>query len=140
MIREFTPADLDAVMQIWLQSNLDAHPFVPAAYWEENFPAVRAALPQASVLIEEENHVIRGFLGLMDDYIAGIFVSAAFRSHGVGKRLLDEAKKRRNQLTLHVYEKNDRAAAFYLREGFRRQSAQTDENTGAVELLLKWTR
>ena len=47
MIRTYQPADLDRLMQLWLQGNLQAHPFVPASYWEENAPDVRQQLPQA---------------------------------------------------------------------------------------------
>ena len=32
MIRKFENLDLDAVMQIWLQANLDAHAFIPASF------------------------------------------------------------------------------------------------------------
>lgn len=32
MIRKFENLDLDAVMQIWLQANLDAHVFIPASF------------------------------------------------------------------------------------------------------------
>ena len=47
MIRTYQPADLDRLMQLWLQGNLQAHPFVPASYWEENAADVRRQLPQA---------------------------------------------------------------------------------------------
>lgn len=53
-IRPQRPADLPALLDLWLQGNLDAHPFIPAAYWEENRPAVAAALPEAEVLAAEE--------------------------------------------------------------------------------------
>ena len=33
MIRKMKPADLDAIMEIWLSSNLDAHSFVGRQYW-----------------------------------------------------------------------------------------------------------
>ena len=32
MIRKFETQDLDAVMQIWLEGNLDAHPFILSAF------------------------------------------------------------------------------------------------------------
>ena len=36
-IRAFQIADLEQVMQIWLDGNREAHPFIPDSYWEENF-------------------------------------------------------------------------------------------------------
>ena len=48
MIRKFENLDLDAVMQIWLQANLDAHAFIPASFWEAHFEMVRDMLSEAS--------------------------------------------------------------------------------------------
>ena len=44
MIRKFETQDLDAVMQIWLQANLDAHAFIPASFWTDHFEIVRDML------------------------------------------------------------------------------------------------
>ena len=41
-------------------------------------------------------------------------------------------------LTLHVYRKNPRALAFYLREGFTIQGRRVDPGTGQEELVLGW--
>ena len=46
MIRNMEPSDLDAVLDIWLESNLQAHPFVPAGYWRDNLEMVREQLPR----------------------------------------------------------------------------------------------
>lgn len=139
-IREYRPDDLDAVLALWLAGNLDAHPFIPRAYWEGNLPLVREQIPQAETLTAEHGGEIAGFLGLTGNYVAGVFVSRALRSQGVGRALLDEAKRRRPCLELHVYRKNRRALAFYRREGFEEQGAQTDEATGEEELCLTWRR
>ena len=54
MIRKFETQDLDAVMQIWLQANLDAHPFIPASFWTDHFETVRDMLPQAELYVHED--------------------------------------------------------------------------------------
>ena len=83
MIRKLTPEDLDAVMHIWLSANLEAHAFVPAAYWHGHFEQVRAVLPTAAVYVHEEQagHV-DGFIGLFGDDIAGLLVEQAARPKG----------------------------------------------------------
>lgn len=81
-IRPQRPADLPALLDLWLQGNLDAHPFIPAAYWEKNRPAVAAALPEAEVLAAEEAGELVGFIGLQGDYIAGLFVRRDSRGRG----------------------------------------------------------
>lgn len=138
MIRLLQPKDLNAVMDLWLTSNLEAHPFVVPAYWEQNFNMIKELLPQAEVWVYERDFHILGFMGITDGYIAGIFVDSSARSKGIGKELLDWAKQQHDRLTLHVYEKNQRAVNFYLREGFLIQTAQFDESTKETEFTMIW--
>ena len=65
-------------------------------------------------------------------------MDAVKRSQGIGKVLLNHAKQMKKRLTLHVYQKNEKALHFYLREGFQIGHEQTDENTGETELLMVW--
>ena len=142
MIRKFENLDLDAVMQIWLQANLDAHAFIPASFWEAHFEMVRDMLPQAELYVHENEapRQIDGFIGLTENHIEGIFVAKAARSKGIGKALLDYVKSRRPRLTLGVYQKNERALAFYRREKFVVQSEGIDEDTNEAEIQMLWTR
>ena len=142
MIRKFENLDLDAVMQIWLHGNLDAHAFIPASFWEAHFEMVRDMLPQVELYVHENEapRQIDGFIGLTENHIEGIFVAKAARSKGIGKALLDYAKSRRPRLTLGVYQKNERALAFYRREQFIVQSEGIDENTNEAEIQMLWTR
>ena len=142
MIRKFENLDLDAVMQIWLQANLDAHAFIPASFWEAHFEMVRDMLPQAELYVHEgeDPRQIDGFIGLTENHIEGIFVAKAARSKGIGKALLDYAKSRRPCLTLSVYQKNQRALAFYRREKFIVQSEGIDEDTNEADIQMLWTR
>ena len=140
MTRKFQHADMERVMQIWLEGNLQAHGFVPESYWRGNFDVVRGMLPESELYVyeEESTRIIQGFLGLVGENIAGVFVSGGMRSNGIGKQLLDTAKKVRNHLTLRVYQKKTRALSFYLREGFQIRSKETDDSTGEAEYLLTW--
>ena len=79
-------------------------------------------------------------MGLEGNYVAGLFVRQDARSRGVGKELLDCAKAHRTQLSLSVYRKNERAAAFYQREGFVVLAAGVDANTGEPEYTMAWNR
>ena len=120
MIRKFETQNLDAVMQIWLHGNLDAHAFILASFWEAHFEMVRDMLPQAELYVHEneDTRQIDDFIGLTENHIEGIFVAKAARSKGIGKALLDYAKSRRPRLDLSVYQKNERALAFYRHEQF----------------------
>lgn len=138
VIRRMEAADLDAVAEIWLASNLDAHDFIPAEYWRGNFQAVKAQLPEAEVYVCEEDGGLSGFIGLEGEYIAGLFVAKQERSRGVGKQLLDAAKAAHDYLELRVYAENWPAVKFYYREGFTLCSQDVDGSTGADEYLMAW--
>ena len=126
MIRRAEPSDLGAVLRIWLDANLDAHAFIPAEYWQGCRGLVQEMLPQAELYVHQDP--------------AGLFVRQDARSRGVGKDLLDCAKAHRTQLSLSVYRKNERAAAFYQREGFVVLAAGVDANTGEPEYTMAWNR
>ncbi len=138
MIRDFQQKDLESVMEIWLSSNLQAHDFVDPSYWRECVPEVREMIPKAEVLVAEKNGEIQGFAGIMQDYLAGIFVRDGCRSQGVGKRLLDTFKERHPKITLQVYQKNPRAIGFYQREGFSVCGEQTEPDSGEKEFHMLW--
>ena len=129
-------------MQIWLQANLDAHAFIPASFWTEHFEMARDMLPQAELYVHEgeDTRQIDGFIGLTENHIEGIFIAKAAHSKGIGKALLDHVKPLKPSLTLSVYQKNERALAFYQREQFTVQSEGIDEDTNEAEIQMFWTR
>lgn len=140
MIRELQKTDIDTVSQIWLDANRDAHDFIPAEYWENNFLPVKKMLLQAEVYVymDERKNRIEGFVGLDQEYIAGIFIRKEARSGGIGKALLDFVKEKKQELTLNVYRKNERAVRFYEREGFQIIDRTVDKSTDEKEYLMKW--
>lgn len=139
MIREMKPQDLEDVLTIWLETNTEAHDFIHACYWQNQLAAVREAMAQAEVYVLEEEKII-GFIGLAQDYVAGIFIKPGQQSNGSGKKLLDYVKSLKPELSLQVYEKNQRAVSFYKREGFVLQGEDIDAQTGEKEFLMRWFR
>lgn len=142
MIRQYAADDIDTVMQIWFDTNIQAHYFISSDYWQSNYGVVKEMLPQAEIYVHEDDCAkqIDGFIGLNDNYIEGIFVKKAAQSKGIGKQLLNHVKKARPTLRLSVYQKNKKAIQFYLREKFSSQSERVDDNTGEKELIMVWTR
>lgn len=140
MVREFQENDLDRIMELWLDTNMQAHDFIKKSYWQDHFYEVLEILPHAAVYIYEDNGSIQGFIGLMDSYIAGIFISKDYQSRGIGSQLINRVKENHNELSLKVYEKNNRAVDFYLREGFLVAEKQEDRENGEVEYEMVWSR
>ncbi|MCI8417715.1 MAG: N-acetyltransferase [Lachnospiraceae bacterium] len=140
MIRAFQNADLEEVMELWLHGNLQAHNFIPEKYWREHVSQVKEMLPKAELYIYENQSTgkVEGFVGMMEEYLAGIFVREDARSQGVGAQLLRHVKERKPRLALRVYERNSRAVRFYLREGFQVQAQEKEESTGEREYVMAW--
>ena len=135
MIRLFEFRDLDRIMEIWREGNFTAHPFIKEEYWKQNYETVRSMLPNAEVYVFEEAGEVQGFIGMDAEYIAGLFVAEGHRGHGIGHQLISEVK-RKKRLSLHVYEKNIGAVAFYRAEGFRVENRMTEKETGEQEYLM----
>lgn len=140
MVRRMRPAEIDAAADIWLETNIEAHSFVPERYWRDHFEEVKGLLAQAELYVFEGETGVQGFIGLDAGYIAGLFVKSGARAGGIGKKLLDYAKSGRSRLTLRVYQKNAGAVRFYRREGFTVQEEPVDESTGEPEYFMLWER
>lgn len=138
MIRKLTGADIDETATIWLETNRKAHDFISTEYWQSNFDMVKEMLLQAKLYVYESEGSIQGFIGLNDEYIAGLFVSEQAQSHGIGKCLLNFMKDQKRKLSLSVYQKNIRAIHFYQREGFVIQCEKIDEHTDEKEYVMTW--
>lgn len=95
---------------------------------------------QADIYVYEQNRSIKGFVGMMGNYLAGIFVADPCRSMGIGKDLLGYIKKIRPGFSLHVYQKNQRAVDFYLREGLSIVSRGIDEHTAEADYTMVWNQ
>ena len=55
MIRKLEDKDIDKVMNIWLESTIKAHDFIPKEYWESNYDTVKEVyIPIADSFIYEE--------------------------------------------------------------------------------------
>ena len=133
MIRLAEQQDLDRIMEIWLEGNLQAHDFVDPAYWIGCRQEVREAIAQADVWVWDENGRVEAFAGMVEHYLAGLFVSGAQRGKGIGGLLLEHIKEQRFPLTLHVYSRNAGAVQFYERHGFGTISEYIDLETGQPE-------
>ncbi len=140
MLRTMKIDDLDLVVQIWLECNRQAHSFIEADYWEKNKEKVRKMLPLSLIKVAEIESDIVGFIGMNETKIEGLFVNSNFQSRGIGHSLIEWAKTRNEVLMLNVYQKNQRALEFYLKEGFVIHEQLIDEETGEIELLMQWKR
>ena len=127
---------LHQVMQIWLAGNLQAHDFVAPDYWKQNYAEVAKQIKKATLILATENNSVLGFLGLVDGYIAGLFVNEDQQRRGIGTKLVQAAEQIQPELTLSVYQKNKNAVQFYNAHSFKILKTDVDEETNEIEYLM----
>lgn len=135
MIRQYKSEDLNSVMTIWLQGNLQAHNFINPEFFKQNCDLVKMLIPMSTLYVQDLDGV-KGFIGITENYISGLFVDEAFRRQGTGKALVEKAKQRHTELFVHVYKKNTNAINFYLSQNFEIVSESINEETNEPELLM----
>ncbi len=141
MIRKMRKDDIESISKIWLDTNIKAHNFINENYWKDNLESVKDLFLKSEIYVYEDNeNVIQGFIGLDDNYIAGIFVCQSAQSQGIGKQLVDYVKKIKPCINLKVYKGNTRAIKFYQRENFEIKNESIDENTGEEEYSMEWNK
>lgn len=140
-IRAYLPGDLPELMAIWLAENCRAHGFIPESYWLDHHEAVAAALTEAELYIYvSETGKILGFAGVVDGYLAGLFVTHDYQHQGIGQRIMSDILANEPTLMLDVYEKNTQALNFYLKQGFQITDSQEQSETEEKELRLIFKR
>ncbi|USB32343.1 GNAT family N-acetyltransferase [Paenibacillus sp. YPG26] len=142
-IRLAKKTEFEALTLIWLNATLAAHSFVEREHWEAGLPDMENKwLPMSENYIIEigEPPRIGGFLSLVDNYLAAIFIDPRVQNEGWGSELLTKAKQLRDSLTLKVYQKNGPALSFYLKHGFVIDHEEVDSSTGEKEYVMKWCR
>ncbi len=140
MIRALEEQDMEQVMKIWLANNLESHHFIDQAYWYIYFEQVKAMIPESETYVDVEGEEVLGFVGVVDGFVAGLFVRSDKQSKGIGKKMLDYLKGKGMELKLHVYQKNKKAMQFYMRENFICERQIIDENTGEIEFVMEFRR
>lgn len=127
-IRKATPADFDALAEIWEASVRATHDFLPEQNIRALKPQVRERyMPQIPMLLASgEAGKPLGFIGCHENRIEMLFVAPESRGTGVGKQLLQYAIEQLQVDEVDVNEQNPQGVGFYLHMGF--------EQTGRSEL------
>ena len=140
MIEKLNKKDINQIMDIWLKENKRTHNYISGEYWDNHFEDVKKEILKAEIYVYKEKEEICGFIGLSNTYIAGIFVKKEKQSMGIGRKLIQYCKSKYPELMLSVYEKNERARAFYEREGFKIIKEEIDKATNEKEYVMVWKK
>ncbi len=138
-IKEITEIDIPEIVDIWYEVSLQAHGFISSEYWRANKDQMsNKYIPMSETFQATDGENILGFISLLDDYLAAIFVKSEFQGRGIGSLLLNHAMSLRNNLQLKVFCKNAKSIEYYKSKGFSVISESKDNETGENELVMKW--
>lgn len=142
MIRLLQGDDIDAVMDIWLKTNISAHDFIPEKYWIGNFHAIKGEfLPKSENYIFIDGTTIKAFISVMEGYFIGaLFVAKEFQGQGVGKELIEHCKSLYDHLDVAVYIDNKQAIDFYKNSGFGIKKERMNFDSGHNEYIMEWKK
>ncbi|WP_054709884.1 N-acetyltransferase [Bacillus sp. JCM 19041] len=141
MIREAKMEEIDQLTELWYRSSVKAHHFIKRAYWESQKDAMKERyFPMSETYVVTLQEDIVGFLSMVDDYMAALFVDESFQGEGYGKEFVRFIKGRRENITLKVYKKNSKAVHFYKKHGFVVVDEFVDQKTSEQEYLMEWVK
>ncbi|GAA0177461.1 N-acetyltransferase [Clostridium sediminicola] len=141
MIREFRIEETNEIMEIWKDSTIKAHKFIPESYWLTNYSLVKEIyIPMSKTFVYIDKEKIKGFISIIDDtFIGAVFVDVKYQGQGVGTTLINFAKNIYSKLNLAVYKENEKSVGFYKKSGFLIESEQINEDTDKVEFIMSWS-
>ena len=138
-IRRLEFREVEQIVDIWYEASVRAHDFISSVYWEENKEIMAIKyIPESETYIVTENNTIEGFVSMVDNYLAAIFVKPDRQRLGFGKALLGYVKGKRSEILLKVYKKNSGSVRFYLSQGFKELKEEVDSGTGEIEIVMEW--
>ena len=140
MIRKHQESDLQDILNIWYQASTLAHPFLDDAFVEKVKKDMRELyIPGSETWVYEENGVIIGFIGMMENEIGGLFVLPNHHSKGVGRQLVDFISELHEELEVEVFKENKIGRAFYDKYGFIKIKEFLHEESKHEVLRMKFT-
>jgi GNAT superfamily N-acetyltransferase len=149
VVRSAGPDDVAAVCAFG-EAHIRPHytPLIGAAaadaqvrdWWNEG--PIGAAVAAGLVVVAEADGEVVGVGQLGRDHVVyKLYVSPEYRGHGVGVRLLDALISRlpadAGRLSIEHFAANERAGAFYEREGYRVERVEPSP-TGDPRLAVVW--
>lgn len=142
MLRLMQNKEIEELSDLWLESSLIAHDFVPAKFWQDRLPLIKSDyLSKSITYVYEERGEALGFLSLVKEQeVGGLFVATKAQGQGVGYALMEQAKLLFDVLELYVYACNEKAVTFYMRQGFTAVAFYKGKDTGEESIRMRWRK
>lgn len=130
-IRPYEAEDNAVLTDIWYSASKVAHHFLGEDKLLEHRSLVSELyLPKAETWVACLDGNPVGFIGLMDNFVGGIFVSPEAQGKGVGQALIAYGLELKGSLNLDAYAINARTCKFYKRLGFVETDRRSTDKEG----------
>ncbi|MGW7574154.1 N-acetyltransferase family protein [Streptomyces sp. NPDC054765] len=144
-IRRALPIDAPAIAAVHQASRQATMPYLPPqrrTHAEVTRWIREIVLPQCHTVVAVRGPELLGYAAVQGELLDQLYLRPDVRRAGIGTRLLAEAQRYRpDGLSLHVFQLNADARAFYAHHGFRvvavNDGSANMENL--PELTLRWT-
>ncbi len=129
---------IEQLLTVWESSVRATHLFLS----EDEIKSIKKYVPQALkeipslTIIENENLVPVGFMGIVGQHLEMLFISPEERGKGWGKRLLQYGIEKYSIHDLAVNEQNPLARGFYEHMGFQAYKRTASDEQGNPYPLL----
>ncbi|MCJ7843573.1 N-acetyltransferase [Lederbergia sp. NSJ-179] len=140
-IRSNKNTEVNKLVKIWYEGSLIAHDFINKNYWKSQRSEMEEKyIPMSETYVVSNEKDVVGFVSMMDNYLAALFIDVKHQGKGYGKGLLDFIKRQRENIQLKVYKRNKKAVDFYFKNGFVIKEETIDEQTSEEEFLMEWKK
>ncbi|MCK5812145.1 MAG: GNAT family N-acetyltransferase [Clostridiales bacterium] len=140
-IRRYKDEDLTAIISIWEKASQLAHSFLSEEFMDqERYNLSNVYILAADTWIAEVDSKVVGFISLIGNEVAGLFVNTFFHKLGIGYSLMNIAKKLHGDLVVEVFNENTIGRVFYERYGFTQKSRFLHKGSGQEMLRLTYTQ
>jgi putative acetyltransferase len=123
IIRDYRPEDFDALTILWRISREKSLPDFQRAkghfFYEDQDYFRNHILTENQVFVVEADQRPVAFMAMRDDFIDHLYVHPDYQNRGIGRDLLDFARRRSPEhIWLYTLQINRNARAFYEKNGF----------------------
>lgn len=140
-IRPSTREEWGILAEMWLRVSLKAHHFIDQPYWiSKKTEMEEKYLPLSQTYVCVDEGEIVGFISMVNDYMAALFIEETYQSKGYGHQMVEYVKQCRETIMLKVFVKNAVAYHFYLKQGFVVDQELVDQETNESEYVMIWRK
>lgn len=124
LIRSYQPADFERLTVLWRIAREQATPQFQREkghfFYEDQDYFLNHILAENAVWVAEVDHTPVAFMAICEDFIDQLYVHPNFWRQGIGRALLEHARKLSPaRLWLYTLQENAKARAFYRKNGFK---------------------